>query len=213
MQMAPALKLFAGYTEIRGAYLGPAGQTSRKSARIQGREILSCAIDLFDAERDRFPYPDQYFELVLCCEVIEHLQRDPLHMLFEVHRVLEDGGSLLITTPNCASSTSLSCILDSTANPYIFSAYPHPERPESDPASRHIREYTAFELKRAVECAGFRVEDLTTNPASWSGRDLVHDLLEENGFPVSLRGEQTYCLARKVAASARIRYPEFLYTH
>ena len=212
MHLAPALTTFAGYKDIRGAYLGGAGQTEQKTARIEGREILSCEIDLFDAERDRFPYPDGHFELVLACEIIEHLQRDPMHMLFEIHRVLEEGGSLLLTTPNCASMSSLECILWGAGNPYIFSAYPLPEKADAELGGRHIREYTPSELSRAVVCAGFRIDALTTEPfPQLTRKDLIYDLLENYGFPVALRGEQTYCLATKVSGSARTRHPGFLY--
>jgi hypothetical protein len=34
------------------------------------------------------------------CESIEHLLRDPLHMLLESWRVLKDGGLFVLTTPN-----------------------------------------------------------------------------------------------------------------
>jgi len=64
MQMTPALALQLGYREVRGAYLGPAGKTENKIATIRGREVFRCDVDLFDAERDRFPYPDNHFDCV-----------------------------------------------------------------------------------------------------------------------------------------------------
>ena len=54
----------------------------------------------FNVETDLFPYDDEAFSMVLSCEIIEHLTVDPTHMLCEIHRVLELGGHLLITTPN-----------------------------------------------------------------------------------------------------------------
>ena len=75
-------------------------------ASVSG-ETFECTIDLFDAERDPFPYPDGHFETVLGCEMIEHFLRDPMHCLLESRRVLEEGGRLMITTPNVSSLTSV----------------------------------------------------------------------------------------------------------
>lgn len=52
------------------------------------------------------PYSDSSFDVVVSCESIEHLLRDPPHMLLESWRVLEpwrvlkDGGLFVLTTPN-----------------------------------------------------------------------------------------------------------------
>lgn len=84
MQMTPALKCILGYQEVRGAYYGSPGLVDTKVSTIGGREILRCEIDVFDAEKDAFPYPEQHFDLVLACEIIEfparpdaHVDRDP----------------------------------------------------------------------------------------------------------------------------------------
>lgn len=44
------------------------------------------------------PFPDQYFDVVVSCEVIEHLS-EPEKMLKEARRVLRDGGKIVLTTP------------------------------------------------------------------------------------------------------------------
>jgi len=54
-------------------------------------EAFECTIELFDAERDPFPYPSEYFATVLCCELIEHLTVDPMHMMSEINRILRPG--------------------------------------------------------------------------------------------------------------------------
>jgi len=119
MQMTPALGAVCGYAEVRGADFGPRGETVRKTLSLRSGEF-TCDIDLFDAERDTFPYPDGHFAVVLCCEMIEHLLYDPMHMLLEIRRILEPGGKLILTTPNCASLTSLACALHGRHNPQIF---------------------------------------------------------------------------------------------
>lgn len=59
-------------------------------------------------EYDSWPYDDNTFDLVIYCEVIEHLVYDPTHTLVEAHRVLKkDTGKLLLSTPNALSYTGL----------------------------------------------------------------------------------------------------------
>src|SRR3972149_4568747 len=101
--MTPALRKYLGYGEVRGAYYGPAGQTNQAATTSITGEVFSCPVDLFDAERDRFPYPNEHFQTILCCELIEHLSADPMHMMAEIHRILAPGGVLILTTPNIAS--------------------------------------------------------------------------------------------------------------
>src|SRR5258708_5495082 len=99
MQMAPALQALCGYPEVCGADFGQLGHSVCKSVPLAAAEF-TCDLDFFDAERDRFPYPDGHFSLALCCEMLEHLMRDPLHMMLEIRRILQPGGKLLLTTPN-----------------------------------------------------------------------------------------------------------------
>jgi SAM-dependent methyltransferase len=53
-----------------------------------------------NAEKDRFPFEDKTFDMVLCSEVIEHLVHSPINMICEINRVLKDDGILILTTPN-----------------------------------------------------------------------------------------------------------------
>lgn len=50
----------------------------------------------------RVPFDDGSFDLVLCTEVIEHLN-NPQNLIDELHRVTKSGGHLVLTTPNVHS--------------------------------------------------------------------------------------------------------------
>ena len=80
------------------------GRVDRRTAVSAEGERFECDIDLFDAEKDVFPYPDGHFSTVLCCELIEHLFADPMHMMGEINRILKPGGHLVLTTPNIAGA-------------------------------------------------------------------------------------------------------------
>ena len=211
MQITPFLQRWRGYREVRGAYYGALGNTDRKTATVQG-EPFEILVDLFDAERDLFPYEDGSFETVLVCELIEHLISDPMHLLLECRRILEEGGRLIVTTPNAASLACVANALHGYDNPHIYALYSRP-KPDSPVEAPHVREYTARELQAVLQAAGFEIETiLTEHSAGFQENVPVRKLLEENGYNSSLRGEQTYCIGVKRAALPVTRYPRFLYS-
>jgi glycosyltransferase involved in cell wall biosynthesis len=67
LQITPALRAKLGYGEVRGCYYGRLGRTDHRVVTSAEGEPFACEIDLFDAEKDRFPYPDGHFSTVLCC--------------------------------------------------------------------------------------------------------------------------------------------------
>jgi SAM-dependent methyltransferase len=209
LQITPFLARLCGYREVRGAYFGAAGRTDHK--RIEFPDgVFECDVDLFDAERDRFPYDDAVFDLVIAGEILEHMLYDPMHLLLECRRVLVEGGRLLITTPNVGSITSVAKTLDGRDNPQIFFLY---KRPGGEPEVGHMREYTAHELGEIVNAAGFGVESLFTTfiPEFESHLPLLA-LLRDFGYDTEHRGEQTWCLAVKRESLPVDRYPWFVYS-
>jgi SAM-dependent methyltransferase len=210
MQLTPFLEWFSGYSRVRGADRGAAYQEVRKTASVGGKKF-EAVLDLFDVERDRFPYQDGIYDTVLACELIEHLVFDPMHLLMECRRVLKDGGRLLLTTPNVGSLTAVARALHGFDNPQIYSKYSRPCDGEP-PHPPHVREYTAHEIRQLMIAAGFEVESLLTEPLPEFEENLpVWNFLEENGYNPSLRGEQIYCLGVKRAGRPIDRYPDFLY--
>lgn len=207
LQMAATLHSVLGYGTVNAAYYAPAPGRDRKTLSTPAG-AYTAEIDLFDAESHPFPYADSSLDVVLCCELIEHLIHDPMHMLLESWRVLAHDGLLLITTPNVASLTSVWAALEGKRNPQVFSRYPAITNADTP----HVREYTPQELDAALRAAGFEVTALFTerlqqaHHATW-----VLDILRANGFETALRGEQMYCLARKHSRLVVDRFPGFLY--
>ncbi len=102
MQITPALRGLLGYGEVRGAYMGGLGGWKRSNVTANDGEEFSCTVDEFNCEVDRFPYPDGFFETVLCCELLEHLHRDPIHMMSEINRVLTRISNLISASRPCS---------------------------------------------------------------------------------------------------------------
>lgn len=212
LQITPALHKKLGYGAVRGCYYGPTGRIDHRSVISAEGESFACDIDHFDAEKDPFPYADECFATVLCCELIEHLTSDPMHLMAEVNRILKSGGHLVLTTPNIASLRAVSAILQGH-HPGFFSAYIRPNDGAKTDA-RHNREYTPAEIRWLLQNSGFEVVRLETGPFrdeptpeyTW-----VRHLLERYQLDTSLRGEGIYAVGRKTGA-VRERYPGWLYT-
>jgi glycosyltransferase involved in cell wall biosynthesis/SAM-dependent methyltransferase len=212
LQITPALHTRLGYGEVRGCYYGPMGRTDHREVTSVDGETFACDIEHFDAEKDVFPYPGEYFSTVVCGELIEHLFEDPMHLMSEVNRILKPGGHLVLTTPNIASLRGISAILQGY-HPGFFHSYLKPaESGETD--ARHNREYAPREIQNLMECSGFSLELLETGEF----RDAPHPefawvlhLLRRYRLEMELRGDGIYAVGRKTGP-VKDRYPGWLYS-
>jgi glycosyltransferase involved in cell wall biosynthesis/SAM-dependent methyltransferase len=210
-QITPSLKGKLGYGHVRGCYYGePQRQVVKKVISTDGQEF-ECLVDYFDAEKDRFPYDDESFATVLCCELIEHLFEDPMFMMSEINRVLKPRGHLVLTTPNIASMRSLSAILNGY-HPGFFPSYIKPCGEHND-HPRHNREYTPDDIHHLLEGSGFAVMRLETGEfrsdphPDWA---YVRHILAEYKLPEINRGDGIYAVGRKTGP-VKDRWPSWLY--
>ena len=213
LQITPALHTKLGYGKVRRCYYGPAGRIDRRTVTSSGGETFICDIDHFDAEKDRFPYEDEWFTTVVCGELIEHLFEDPMHLMGEVNRILKPGGHFVLTTPNIAALRGISAILQGY-HPGFFHAYIKPAEGSSEVDARHNREYTAREIHKLLENSGFDVSRLETGEF----RDIPHPefgwvvhLLRHYRLETEYRGDGIYAVGRKTGP-VRDRYPDWLYS-
>ena len=104
---------------------GDGSLTSQISGFVDASEIFGCEIfeenlklasqkgikaTRVDISNESLPFPNDYFDLVTACEVIEHLV-NPDNMIVEVYRVLKKDGYFLLSTPNLASGINRILIL------------------------------------------------------------------------------------------------------
>jgi len=210
LHITPALEEVLGYSEVRGCALATGASRRHSVAGITGTP-LEYTLDYFDAERDMFPYATGQFNTVLCCELLEHLQIDPLQMLWEINRILKPGGTLVLSTPNAASFAALSALLH-REHPGLYVTYVRP-RAGIPLAPRHAREYAPSEIVRLLDCSGFALESLETIPYSSAQQHEfpeVHSIAAQNAYPCDLRDACILAIARK-AGTPTDRFPAWLY--
>jgi glycosyltransferase involved in cell wall biosynthesis/SAM-dependent methyltransferase len=117
-------------------------------------ETIAYAYKQFNIEEDKFPYESETFDLVLFCEIIEHLLSDPVHALLEIRRVLKPTGTLVLTTPNAVRLDNVRKVIGGENFYDPYSGY--------GPYGRHNREYTQEELFLLLSENGFSVGTMFT---------------------------------------------------
>lgn len=114
---------------------------------LAGSEIFSAGlefaaerlpgVDLFQMDAMRIPYQDE-FDVVGAFDVLEHIEDDAT-VLAQMYRAVRPGGGILITVPQ---------------HLFLWS--------QADMEAVHQRRYSAGEMRRKVERAGFKVMRMTS---------------------------------------------------
>lgn len=169
---------------------------------LGGRSLEAHAF-VVDLEREPLPVADETYDVVICCEVVEHMETDPMYMLAEVNRVLKPNGRLLLTTPNAVSSRGIAKVVREV-EPYFFMQYN-----KNGNYHRHNYEYSVLTLTTVLVAAGFSgkvwTEDLFEDPL----HDDV-DKLRTLGYELKNVGDNIIAVATKIGEVVN-RYPECIY--
>ncbi|MEK6967637.1 MAG: methyltransferase domain-containing protein [Nanoarchaeota archaeon] len=108
----------------------------------------SCGIQAVEhSVENRFPYKTNTFDIIICSEIMEHLF-NPENVIKESYRILKNGGSLLLSTPNFYSLINRLLI--------IKGHHTGIELPDIT-AREHIRFYSHRGLKIMLEANEFRI--------------------------------------------------------
>jgi SAM-dependent methyltransferase len=205
------LRFFTKLEVTLANYFGPhfPGSSSQK-LRVRnphtGR-LEHCTMEFahFNIEDAAFPFPDASFAVVLFCEVIEHLQSDPVKVLLEIKRVLKPGGHLILTTPNVSRLENVARMIAGVNiyDPYSgYGAY-----------GRHNREYNKHELALLLRYCGFDVEVLFSADVHeniTSSLFSLDDIVPLVKFRQHDLGQYLFTRSRNSRAARRKR-PAFLY--
>lgn len=134
---------------------------SEAVAEVEKKGIQSYQLDI---DTEPFPFDDNYFDIIYCGEIIEHLF-NPDHLLQEVHRVLKPEGTCIISTPNLAGWPNRFALL------LGFQPYPTAVSPSHEGVGKlimkgsegqwgHIRVFTLRALKGLLELYNFRITNV-----------------------------------------------------
>ncbi len=183
------------------------------SHRIQSKQAGHSDINIdvfsFRIESTPLPFPDAEFDLVVVVDALERFVTDPSFVFLEARRVLREGGTLLVATPNAVSLKSISKAIAGDA-PYESGEF----RPWLGAAGRHNREYAPGEVEALGRFAGMETILLNTvDPGPQTDiADEIRDLVHSRGLPPGLRGQHIVYVGRKSATVANAPYPGSLFT-
>jgi len=197
------LKELAPYLEVTVTHFDMTAVGKKTTTYdLCGQSITVPSYSL-NLEEDCINANDETFDIILCCEVLEHMERDPMFLLSEINRLLKIGGLLILTTPNITSARALMKIL-SGREPYFFMQYN-----TNGDMYRHNFEYSVPLLEQVLSAAGFsgRIwsEDLFED-----GLPSFVDMLRGFGFGVEQPGDNIIAVCRK-KSEVVTRFPSGLY--
>jgi len=127
----------------------PYGFDASPYAVEEARKVCPNAQVFISDARGRLPLPNNFFEVITACELVEHLSQ-PEKFLKEAYRLLKPDGLLFVTTPN-ASSVFSSRLATGFCRAISFST---PFQDET-----HVSYFTSESIERLLSRCGFsRVE-------------------------------------------------------
>jgi len=98
---------------------------------------------------EKFPYKDNFFDIVFAGEVIEHTTNDS-RFLREINRIVKPGGLIILTIPNLVSLGNRLLILFGRLPRFAYAEF-------------HYRIYTAGLIKNKMIKAGFKIKKIDSS--------------------------------------------------
>ncbi len=130
-------------------------------AEVHGVDIADDAVRMathkgiiarrINLNSEPLPYPDAYFDTVVTLDVIEHVF-DPVRFVGEIVRVLQPGGSVILSTPNIRKIQRIATL--------VRGRFP---RTSFDPVGYdggHLHYFTARDVRVLFEASGLTVAHL-----------------------------------------------------
>jgi SAM-dependent methyltransferase len=138
-------------------------RTELLKERFRKAGITLVAADL---DNGLMPFKDNFFDVVIFTEVLEHIFYPPSRILHEVDRILKPGGKLVLSVPNIAALGNRMKLLLGRS---ILENGDQQMNRDWVHGHAHLHEYTKREITNLCTSSGFRVtncEMLSMNPTS-----------------------------------------------
>jgi glycosyltransferase involved in cell wall biosynthesis/SAM-dependent methyltransferase len=175
----------------------------------ESAERIEFPFHHFNIEDSGIPFEPGFFKVILFCEIIEHLIRDPISALLSIKNALEKDGYLILTTPNVSRFENVAKMILGGNIYDAYSAYGH--------YGRHNREYNQHELHLLLTQLGFEIEAMFSTDIYGDARSDFSDLRKimrslnkiknrEHGL-----GQYIFVRARNVRHPDTIKKPRWLF--
>ncbi|MCK4792999.1 MAG: class I SAM-dependent methyltransferase [Desulfobacteraceae bacterium] len=117
-------------------------------------ESMDICYHKVDVESEPLPFPDNTYDLVIFSEILEHLRKNPLKAMAEIHRVLKPDGVCLLSTPQITPLMRWRFLFGHDYQDDIISEY---AKLETIGHMGHIRLYSRDEVERILKHFNFSV--------------------------------------------------------
>lgn len=120
-----------------------------------------------DLTQDTIPYPDNYFDVIIFTEVLEHLIARPREVLTKIKQVLNPSGKIILTVPNIATISNRTRLLLGESNIAPLDDVLSPQGALT--GNGHIHEYSMQEITSILKACDFQIshtEYFTMQPSS-----------------------------------------------
>lgn len=141
----------------------------------------------FFNDTDRLPYKNDFFDLAIAGEIIEHIY-DTDFFLDEIKRVLKPGGKLILSTPNIAS-LGRRILLFLGRDPLTEIS------PNEKDSVGHIRYFTPKKLVQLLKKHDFKILEKKSDCVHFSNNGKIKSLILAKAMPGL--GASIIFLARK----------------
>jgi SAM-dependent methyltransferase len=110
-----------------------------------------------DLDNVSIPFEDEYFDIVIFTEVLEHVFAPPTSILTEIKRIMRPSGKLILSVPNIATLSKRIRLL------FGITPLPNPDKQmkkEWVHGHGHIHEYTRKEILSLCKSANFGISNV-----------------------------------------------------
>jgi 2-polyprenyl-3-methyl-5-hydroxy-6-metoxy-1,4-benzoquinol methylase len=143
-------------------------ELSADFVRYPGLHITERNLDAIES----LPYPNDYFDYIVMCEVIEHI-RHPFFLIGELSRILKPGGKIYITTPNIHHIKSKVKFL------FHNDFYGFNEEQQTSPLS-HLLSFSRRQLKLILNENGISPIDIKYSNSFWGRRVYLSEIFQND---------------------------------